>query len=44
MLAACEPTELPYWVTVSGRQSMTLRGIGTVEGILRIQPVIGDLA
>ncbi len=38
ILASCDESDLPYWVSVSGRTTLTLRGFGEVPGLLRLQP------
>ena len=38
ILAACDPGELTYWVRVCGTEQLSLRGLGEVSGVLRLQP------
>ena len=42
LLAICEPDDLPDWVHDAGGVSVRIRGVGTLDDIVRLVPDLGD--
>ena len=38
MLALCDTTGLPDWVVLGGDVDVRIRGVGTIDGVVRLQP------